>query len=66
MPLAHRQRGADAAFKEGLVEFDAFGRQDSDVNLGLGVVNPHADEALAMILDLDQISVCRGVSQAQD
>src|SRR5438034_11273039 len=57
MFLAQSQRSTDAFLEKGLVDFDAVRVDQTHVDLRLGIVKADPEEALAMILDLDNVAI---------
>ena len=63
---AHGEGGADAALEEGFVEVDAVDGEEADVDLGPGVEDAGAKEALAVVFDLDEFAVGDGLGETED
>jgi hypothetical protein len=57
MALADLERSAYAILKKRRIDLNALWRQQTDVDLGFGIVEPHPQESLAMIFHLDEVSV---------
>ena len=58
--------GADSFFEEFLIRLDPVGRKDPNVDLRLGIVESHSQQALPVILDLHDVAVVCRLRQAQD
>ena len=61
MFFAYGQCLANTLFKEGFVHRHPFRRQHPYVNFGFGIVKADAEQTLAMIFDLDEITVAGGL-----
>ncbi len=64
--LPHCQGTLDALLEERLVHLDTIGRKQADVNPRFGVEEAHAQQPLAVILDLDELAVCGRCGNAKD
>ncbi len=64
--MTYCQRGADAFLEKGFIRHDAVGGEEADVDLGLGIEQAHAEQALAVVFDLDQIAIGDGMGKAED
>src|SRR5439155_371385 len=66
MLSSDRERRADALLEKVLVHFDPLRREDADVDLRARVVKAHAEQPLAMVLDLHQFAVARLGGEEED
>ncbi len=66
MLLPDGERGADAFLEKLFIHFDAFRREDADVDLRAGIVEARAEQPLAMIFDLDERAVHGGRGEAEN
>jgi len=64
--LADRQRGPDSFHEEFAVHLDPFSREHSHLDLGARVVETNAQESMAMVFQLNQITVGGGFRTALD
>jgi len=64
--LPHGERGADAFLEEGFIDGHAFGREEAHEDFGFGIVEADAEQALAVVLDLDERAIRGGMGDAEN
>ena len=64
--LPDGERVANAFLEKGFVDLDAFRREDADVDFRFGIEKADAEQALAMVFDLDEFAVAGVRGQAEN
>jgi hypothetical protein len=66
MTLANGKRCGDAFVEKMLIYLDAIRRQNADVDLGFGIVEADAKQALTMIFHLHEFAITRLRGQSEN